>query len=165
MFDTTPLSNAVRDASLDIRTLLFDNGGSKEYGELLHWAIFRPSDDCLDGVKLILRKGAPINLLKYQNDKSSWSWRKPFNLGTPLHTAARIGKVDIVEELLSNGADPFIRDSCGELALETALDENHGLGGANAAIGLRHFNKCCAQAVALHPLQSKNPFYRRPRSP
>jgi Ankyrin repeats (many copies)/Ankyrin repeat len=131
MFDETPLSIAIRDAPLEVIKLLFDHGGSIERGELLHFAICRQTQDCLDIVKLVLAKGAPVNSLEFENDAISWSWWKSFGLGTPLHTAAKQGKADVAEELLKNGADPSILDSCGRTALKTALAE-----GQNAVVEL-----------------------------
>jgi ankyrin repeat protein len=37
--------------------------------------------------------------------------RKPFGLGTPLHRAAELGNLEVVEYLLERGADPLRLDS------------------------------------------------------
>jgi hypothetical protein len=86
MFDETPLSIAIRDATLEVIKLLFDHGGSIECGEMLHFAICRQRQDCLDVVKLVLAKRAPVNSLEFESDAISWSWWNPFGLGTALHT-------------------------------------------------------------------------------
>jgi hypothetical protein len=47
-------------------------------------------------------------------------FRNPLN-ETPLMIAARLGRADLVEELLALGADPQLRDNAGRTALQIAL--------------------------------------------
>jgi ankyrin repeat protein len=61
-----------------------------------------------------VERGAPINDIKYEHDPISYVERKLFGLGTPLHQAAELGKRDIVNYLLEQGADPLKLDSRGK---------------------------------------------------
>lgn len=57
----------------------------------------------------------PIWLRKYGID-----FRNPLN-ETPLMVAARVGKPDLVQKLLADGADPDLSDTAGRTALRVAL--------------------------------------------
>ena len=120
MLDITPLSVAVRDASFSTIRMLFDHGGEIEHGELLHLATARTLPDALELLEYILDKGAPINEVIFQNHLESYEREKYSGLVTPLHSASRKGKLDMVELLLSRGADPLIKDSRGMLAIDLA---------------------------------------------
>lgn len=122
--DKTPLSIAVRDASFDVIRILFDHGGSIEYGQLLHFAAIRGLPDRLDVLNYLLNKGAPVNKLMFENDMNSYEQEEMYGLGTPLHSAASAGCLGMTDMLLSRGADPSIRNSRGKLAVEEA--EYHG---------------------------------------
>lgn len=62
----------------------------------------------------------------FQNCLDNYEQEKYSGLGTPLHSAARKGRLDIVEMLLAKGADPLVKDSRGKLAIELA--EYYGFG-------------------------------------
>lgn len=62
----------------------------------------------------------------YQDCENSYEQERFSGLGTPLHAAAKDGDLDMVEMMLLKGADPFIKDSRGRLAVEAA--EFHGMG-------------------------------------
>ena len=123
--DITPLSIAVRDASFNIIKLLFDNGGSIKRGQLLHFAANRILPDRTEIFQYILDKGASINDIMFQNCPESYEQERYSGLGTPLHSVAVTGYLDMVEMILLKGADPSIKDSTGRLAFEVA--EYHGL--------------------------------------
>lgn len=125
VLDITPLSIAVQEASFDIIKLLFKHGGSIQYGQLLHYAIRRRSADHLAVLGFILDKGPSINQVMFENHPPSYELQKPFGIGTPLHEAVELGNVDVVDALLTRGADPAVRDVRGESAIEKA--ERHGL--------------------------------------
>jgi hypothetical protein len=55
-----------------------------------------------------------------QMHKHGVNFRNALN-ETPLMIAARLGRADVVEELLALGADPELRDSAGRTALQVAL--------------------------------------------
>ena len=122
--DITPLSIAVRDASFDIIRLLFDHGGSIEHGQLLHFAAVRDFPDRLDVLNYLIGKGSFVNSLMYENSADNYEQEIISGLGTPLHSAAAAGYLDMVDMLLLRGADPSIKNSRGKLAVEVA--EYHG---------------------------------------
>jgi ankyrin repeat protein len=123
--DITPLSVAVELASFDTIKLLFDHGGTIKHGQLLHYAARRKASDRLEVIDFLLANGAAINNIMYQNSSNSYAYCKAFGLGTPLHEAADIGAIDVVQLFLARGADPLIRDSSGKLALERAEYGGH----------------------------------------
>ena len=122
--DITPLSIAVRDAPFEIIRILFDYGGSIEHGQLLHFAAIRGSPDRIEVVNYLLDKGALINNVMFENSPDSYEQEELSGLGTPLFSAAATGRLDMVDMLLSRGADPSIKNSRGKLAVEEA--EYHG---------------------------------------
>ncbi|KAL9098641.1 MAG: hypothetical protein Q9163_005740 [Psora crenata] len=122
--DITPLSIAVREASFEIIQIMFDHGGSTEHGQLLHFAAIRGLPDRLDVLSYLLNKGAPVNSLMFENSVESYEQEKFSGLGTPLHSAASAGCLEVVDMLLSKGADPLIKNSRGKLAVDEA--EYHG---------------------------------------
>lgn len=103
---------------------MFDHGGSIEHGQLLHFTAIRGLPDCIDVLSYLLDKGAPINSVMYENSVDSYEQEKFSGLGTPLHSAAATGRLEMVDMLLSSGADPLTKNSRGKLAIEEA--EYHG---------------------------------------
>jgi ankyrin repeat protein len=61
----------------------------------------------------------------YQNHLHSYFYHRAFGIGTPLHNAAELGKLDLVDFLLGRGADPLIPDARGMLAVERAEQNGH----------------------------------------
>ncbi|KZF22306.1 ankyrin [Xylona heveae TC161] len=120
VLDLTPLSVAVQIASFGIIALLFEHGGSIDHGQLLHYAVRRDLKDCIDVLAFVLDRGAPINQIMYENSPASYELQKPFGIGTPLHEAARLGKLDVVDLLLARGADPTRRDVRRQLPVDIA---------------------------------------------
>ena len=118
--DITPLSIAIRDAPFENIQILFDHGGSIEHGQLLHFAAIRDLPDRVEVLNYLLDKGALINSIMYENSADSYEQEKLSGLGTPLHSAATTGHLDMVNILLSRGADPSIKNSWGRLAVEEA---------------------------------------------
>lgn len=100
--------------------MLFECGGSVQHGEPLHYATYRTLPDYLDVLALILDKNPPINHILYQDDLDSYYQRRAFSLGTPLHEAAKGGRLDIVKVLIAKGANLLIRDSRGKIPLQCA---------------------------------------------
>ncbi|KAJ5641190.1 hypothetical protein N7490_005190 [Penicillium lividum] len=117
--DLTPLSCAVRSAPISVINLMFSRGGDVQKGQLLHHAIERRSE-IIEVLKDLIEKGAPINATMYQNHYSSWRLFYFMGLGTALHKAAELGKVDVVRYLISKGAESSIKDANGRTAVECA---------------------------------------------
>lgn len=122
--DLTPMSYAVECASIDVIELLFNRGADISKGQLLHHAIERETN-IIDVVAILLRKGASINAKMYQNHYFSWRLYYFMGLGTPLHRAAELGKIDVVRYLISKGADANIKDAMGQTALDRAAKCGH----------------------------------------
>lgn len=99
---------------------MFDKGGSIEHGQLLHFAANRVLPDRIQVFEYVLDRGASINGIMFQNCAESYEQERYSGLGTPLHSAAKTGNLDMVEIILLKGADPSIKDSMGRLAIEVA---------------------------------------------
>lgn len=113
-WDYTPTSQAMLGAPLGLIDYLFNHGADAQHGELLQYAVLRDTPDALDAVQRAVEHGASVNKVKYENDPKVFQERKPFGLGTPLHSAAEFGKIEIVKYLLEQGADPLKLDSRGK---------------------------------------------------
>jgi ankyrin repeat protein len=93
---------------------MFEHGASVEHGAPLHFATRHQRSN--DIIEFFIHKGASINDLLFQNDKTSWNhYAEALPLGTPLHEAARNKDERIVKLLLQHGADPNIKDNFGQL--------------------------------------------------
>lgn len=123
--DITPMSVAAFRAPLPTIQFLLERGGRVDRGQLLHHAVLRESEDVIEVLEYLLEQGAPVNALKYQDQPQSFRERRYFGLGTPLHKAAELGMVDVMNLLLSWGANPTILDSKGRTALDDARDGGH----------------------------------------
>lgn len=85
----------------------------------------REHPDYLEVLQFILDKGPHhINRVMYENCRQSYELQKAFGIGTPLHEAAGVGKLDIVVALLARGADPAVKDPRGETAFDRAERNN-----------------------------------------
>lgn len=121
----TPLSRSMWNAPFDTIKLLFERGGqdSIKYGSLLWYAVNRELPDRLEVIEYLLQKGAASDLTRLMyHDRPEAARQADWVLGrqTPLHSAARDGKLDIVKLFVAWGADPTIRDSKGRLAIDEA---------------------------------------------
>lgn len=81
--------------------------------------------DRLELIDFLLTRGTPVNDIMYQNRLTNYYQQRAFGLGTRLHRAAEIGKLDVVELLVRRGADSLIRDARGKLAVERAERNGH----------------------------------------
>ncbi|KAL5344143.1 putative hspc200 [Aspergillus crustosus] len=123
--DMTATSLAVWDAPLSTLQLLFDRGADINKGALLHHAVERKSDE-ITFIAFLLDKGADINKLKHRDDDLSMMFFSLFmGLGTPLHDAAKLGKLHVVRYLLTHGADPTITDLKNMTPLDYAVKFEH----------------------------------------
>lgn len=119
LIEVTPLSFAVEDASIRVINLMLDRGGDIQKGKLLHRAVCRKSEN-IEVLQLLIDRGAPLNMTMFENDPCSYALYYFMGLGTALHKAAELGKVDVVRYLLSQGADTTVKDANGRTALELA---------------------------------------------
>ncbi|KAJ5373406.1 hypothetical protein N7517_005412 [Penicillium concentricum] len=88
-------------------------------GQLLFHALDRESE-VFEVLTLLLKEGAPLNATMYQNHPFSWSLYAFMGLGTILHKATELGKVDVVRFLVHDGVDLSIKDANGDTALDCA---------------------------------------------
>ncbi|KAJ5201714.1 uncharacterized protein N7498_006377 [Penicillium cinerascens] len=101
--DLTPLSLAVESAPISVINLMLSYGGNVRKGQLLYYAIERRSDT-IEVLKLLIKKGAPINITIYE-DYPSWALFHFIGLSTPLYRVSELGKADLVSYLVSKGAN------------------------------------------------------------
>lgn len=113
-WDYTPTSQAMLAAPLNLINYVFTRGADARRGELLQYAVLRKKPDALEIVRRVVEHGSPINKVKYEDEPKVFWQREPFGLGTPLHRAAELGRVEIVKYLLEQGADPLKLDSRGK---------------------------------------------------
>jgi hypothetical protein len=126
--DITPLSTAVVEAPYSVVEPLFLHCPTTTIfrGQLLHLAAARHLPEDYDAIlRLVLERCLEgINARMYQDHCFSYEVRKVAGLGTPLHEAARVGRLSGVRILIAHGADASIRNSDGLTALEVA-ERNH----------------------------------------
>lgn len=127
--DITPLSTAVAGARYPVVEQLFKHCPSTTVfrGQLLHFAAGRHEPEDYDLILRLVLRRCPneINALMYQDHCFSYEVRKVVGLGTPLHEAARMGRLSGVQILIANGAHTWIRNSDGKTALEVAEREQN----------------------------------------
>jgi len=90
----------------------------------------------LDVLQYLLSLGAGIDKVMYQDHLESYLFQKAFGLGTPLHEAARLDRLEVIDFLAAHGASPLIKDSLGKIPLEVARK----LGNAAAEEALRRLS-------------------------
>ncbi|KAJ5259939.1 hypothetical protein N7497_011246 [Penicillium chrysogenum] len=120
--DCTPLSYAVRNASLSVIKLLLNHGGDAQKGQLLQYAVCR-DEELEDVVSLLVDRGAPLNATMYQ-DGPTFMRFFPLSLGTALHVATEQGKANAIRLLIRLEADTSVKDANGDTALEWAQKWN-----------------------------------------
>jgi ankyrin repeat protein len=125
MHDETPLSNAVRDASFRTIRRMFRNGGSVEFGQLVHYAVHRKAADRLDVMQYLLGHGANVNKVQFQDHAPSFYYYGWMGLGTALHTVADAGDLEMVLFLVDQGARVDILDGRWRTAMERAQKKKH----------------------------------------
>ncbi|KAI7364332.1 hypothetical protein KC367_g8753 [Hortaea werneckii] len=123
--DLTPLSVAVEVGQFEVVKLMMGESRQIRSGQLLHHAVRREVPDCAQVVKYIIGQGADVNEVMYQQDIKSYLQQEAFGLGTPLHEAAKLGKLDVIELLGRYHANPLIEDSLGMTPIQVAEAMNH----------------------------------------
>ena len=114
------MSRAVLAGSVEVVRLLLSRGGDVLRGDVLHWAVERSGSDTCEVITLLLDEGAPLDHLRFGGSEPEWSVYGKDGLGTALHRAVALNKVDIVALLLKHGADPGVRDTNGNTAEQVA---------------------------------------------
>jgi ankyrin repeat protein len=61
----------------------------------------------------------------YQDKPEDYFINMHAGIGTPLQYAAGKGSLDLVKFLVSKGADPWVKDRTGRIALDRALYAGH----------------------------------------
>lgn len=139
-----------RQAPRNIKILqLLDSVGSSRgarkmdnYYTMLRYRT-RDGEDCGQVCRLILERCEfGINDIMYKNHALSFETRKIVGLGTPLHEAARAGRLETVQVLLEFGADLAVRDSDGCTVFDVA--KNVG----NEAV-VQYLTRSCAIGSSL----------------
>ena len=100
--------------------MLFQRGADIRRGQLLHHAAMRQGPDTIELISFLLELGAPINEIQYTTHELSYRLQRCTALGTPLQYAAEKRNANVVSYLLQRGADPSIKSTRGNTALETA---------------------------------------------
>ncbi|PYI31596.1 ankyrin repeat protein [Aspergillus indologenus CBS 114.80] len=119
VIDLTPLSLAVETAPMPVVQLMLSRGGDARKGQLLHHAVERQADN-IAILSLLIENGADIDSTLYEYHYPSRALFCFLALGTALHKAAELGKVDVVRYLVGEGANVGIKDATGRTALECA---------------------------------------------
>lgn len=99
--DAPPLIAAINRHNLRLVRLFLDNGGDVNldyFGTPLHFAAVNRHANGARICKLLIDRGAIIDT------------KGGFDGLTPLHAAAKVANLCIVELLLENGADPYIKN-------------------------------------------------------
>jgi ankyrin repeat protein len=96
---------------------------SIEKGQLVHHAVER-NQNTIEVLQSLICRGASVNSIQYSEHLDSWNHEHFKGLGTPLHRAVELRKVDVVKYLLQVGADRSIEDTKGRTPL--AIAQNVG---------------------------------------
>ncbi|RMZ17521.1 hypothetical protein D0860_00359 [Hortaea werneckii] len=123
--DLTPLSVAVEVGQFEGVKLMMGESRRIRSGQLLHHAVRREAPNCDQVVEYIIEHGADVDEVMYQHDIQSYLQQEAFGLGTPLHEAAKLGKLDVIELLGRFSANPLIEDSLGMTPIQAAEAMNH----------------------------------------
>ncbi|CAK4035030.1 Ankyrin repeat, partial [Lecanosticta acicola] len=117
----TPLSVAVQAGSPATIKMLLEAGADVQDGDVLHYAVEREGDD-LEVMRLLLSCNAPVNAIQFGHPNAR-RLRHSLLRGTPLHKACLLGKYEVVDLLLTHGADPSSTRMRGsQIELTTPLD-------------------------------------------
>lgn len=111
-YDITPFSIAAGTASQEVIELLLELGASTQSGYPLHHAVRAQRDDAV--ILLLLKHGANVNAVMFENDPVGYREFQSLGLGTPLHEATPHAMDRLFNLLLRQGGDPRIRNSLGD---------------------------------------------------
>ncbi|KAI7166927.1 hypothetical protein KC343_g14399 [Hortaea werneckii] len=118
--DLTPLLVAVEVGHFEVVKLMMGERRQIRSGQLLYHAVRREAPDCAQVVEYILGQGADVNGVMYQHDIRSYLQQEAFGRGTPLHEAAKLGNLDVIELLERYYANPLIEDLLGMTSIQVA---------------------------------------------
>ncbi len=112
----SPIALAAQGSSEGIIPLLMKHGAQTSGSNALQNAV---TAGRLDFVEALLKDGADVNdALDYHHVPKLFD-----HMETPLHTAVRLAKLDMVAKLLQHGADPKLPDSKGKTVVMRAQEK------------------------------------------
>lgn len=104
--DLTPLSVAVRDASIPVIELLLQHAQHRHNGHLVFYATQRPDvNESTRSIRLLHQWNKPIDEILH-HDRRSYHFRAQFVRGTPLYYACKERRFGVAQTLIELGADP-----------------------------------------------------------
>jgi len=119
---TSPLRIAIESSQPEIVTLLMDKGAS--FLKPVNIYPLHLSVKFASSTKTAKDKPAPdIQLMEYFLSKGCTINDKDESGNTPLHCAAKSGKLEVVEKLINMGADVNAKNEYGETPLKIAEDK------------------------------------------
>ena len=118
----TPLTYAVRFASVDIVKLLVTHGSKVTRGYPLHAVAESSLPGRLEVLRFLLDHGARMDELQLAGNRRRFKLLSRIGLGTPLHAAVKEKKITVASILLDCGADRDIVDTKGQTPLDLAKE-------------------------------------------
>lgn len=109
----TAFSCAAGSGSIEVIEMFLDRGADVLRGDVLFFATGRRRK-AVEVTNLLLSRGADPNRLRFDGLEPGWSvFGLQDGLGTPLHSAIRNHRLDIVIALVKAGADLTVQDTLG----------------------------------------------------
>jgi ankyrin repeat protein len=109
----TAFSCAAQLGSTEVIEMFLDRGADVLRGDVLFFAMGR-RENAVEVANLLLSRGADPNRLRFDGLEPGWSVIGLHDgLGTPLHSAIRQHRLDIVIALVKAGADLDVQDTLG----------------------------------------------------
>lgn len=119
---------------MEVVEMLLARGGDVHRGDVLNWAVERKDKAC-EVTRLLLKRGASPNRLRFDGVEPAWSLYGVKGLGSPLHRAIALRKLDVASVLLRHGADLKLQNTLGKTPRDIAEQLND-----SAALDLLDWN-------------------------